>query len=63
MKSYITTHNMVNFGVLAADIVSLVWAPLQISTGFASRQHTAVVENATNVQLRGCSSHYLVIYL
>jgi len=31
-------HNMVNFGPLAAEIVSLVWAPLQISTGFASWQ-------------------------
>jgi len=28
----------VNFGPLAAEIVSLVWAPLQISTGFASWQ-------------------------
>jgi len=27
-------RNMVNFGPLAAEIVSLVWAPLQISTGF-----------------------------
>jgi len=31
-------HNMVNFGPLAAEIVSLFWAPLQISTGFASWQ-------------------------
>jgi len=29
---------MVNFGALAAEIVSLVWIPLQISTGFASWQ-------------------------
>jgi len=28
-------HNMVNFGPLAAGIVSLVWVPLQISTFFA----------------------------
>ena len=27
---------MANFGPLAAEIVSLVWAPQQISTGFAS---------------------------
>jgi len=32
-------HNMVNFGPLAAEIVSLVWAPLQISTGLAFWQH------------------------
>ena len=31
-------HNMVEFGPLAAEIVSLVWAPHQISTGFASWQ-------------------------
>ena len=30
---------MVNFGLLSAEILSLVWAPLQISTGFASWQH------------------------
>jgi len=29
---------MVNFGPLAAEIVSLVWGTLQISTGFASWQ-------------------------
>jgi len=29
-------YNMVNFGPLAAEIVSLVWAPQQISTAFAS---------------------------
>ena len=29
---------MVNFVLLAAEIVSLVWAPLQISTSFASWQ-------------------------
>ena len=28
-------HNMVNFGPLAAEIDPVVWAPLQISTGFA----------------------------
>jgi len=35
-------HNMVNFGPLAAEIVSLVWGTLQISMGFtdfASWQH------------------------
>jgi len=31
-------HNMVNFGTLAAEIVSLVWVPLQISTGCESWQ-------------------------
>ena len=31
-------YNMVNFGPLAAEIVSLVGAPEQISTGFASWQ-------------------------
>jgi len=30
--------NMVNFGPLAAEIGSGFWAPLQISTGFASWQ-------------------------
>jgi len=29
---------MVNFGLLAAEIFSLVWAPRLISTGFASWQ-------------------------
>jgi len=29
-------HNMVNFGPLAAEIVSLVWGTQVISTGFAS---------------------------
>ena len=29
-------HNIVNFGPLAAEIGSFVWAPQQISTGFAS---------------------------
>jgi len=31
-------QNMVNFGPLAAEIISLVWGTLQISTGFASWQ-------------------------
>jgi len=31
-------HNMVNFGPLTAEILSLVWGTLQISTGFASWQ-------------------------
>ena len=31
-------HNMVNFGPLVAEIVSLVWAPQVTSTGFASWQ-------------------------
>ena len=31
-------HNMVNFGPLAAEIVSLVWGTQLISTGFASWQ-------------------------
>ena len=31
-------HNIVNFGPLTAEIGSGVWAPLQISTGFASWQ-------------------------
>ena len=31
-------HNMENFGPLAAEIISLVWAPHVISTGFASWQ-------------------------
>ena len=31
-------YNMVNFGPLSAEILSLVWSPLQISTGFASWQ-------------------------
>ena len=32
------SHNMVNFCPLAAEIGPVVWAPLQISTGFASWQ-------------------------
>ena len=31
-------HNMANFGPLAAEIDPVLWAPLQISTGFASWQ-------------------------
>ena len=31
--------NMVNFGLLTAEICSGVWSTLQISTGFASWQH------------------------
>jgi len=31
-------HNMANFGPLAAEIDPVFWAPLQISTGFASWQ-------------------------
>jgi len=34
----ICPYNMVNFGILMAEIVSLVGAPLQISTRFASWQ-------------------------
>jgi len=30
--------NMVNFGLLTAEICWRVWAPLQISTGFTSWQ-------------------------
>ena len=30
------SHNMVNFGPQTADIGSTIWAPLQISAGFAS---------------------------
>jgi len=33
------TYNMVNFGLLASEIVSLVWGTHVISTGFASWQH------------------------
>jgi len=32
-------HNMVNYGPLAAEVVSLVWGTKVISTGFASWQH------------------------
>jgi len=32
-------HNMVSFGPLAAEIVSLVWGTQAISTGFAYWQH------------------------
>jgi len=31
-------YNMVKFGMLAAEIVSILWGTLQISTGFASWQ-------------------------
>jgi len=34
--SFTCPHNMVNFGLLTAEIGSGVWASLQISTGFAS---------------------------
>ena len=36
--SPICPHNMVNFGPLTAEICSGVWAPQQISTGFACWQ-------------------------
>jgi len=36
--SSICPHNMVNFGLLAAEIDPVVWGTLQISTGFASWQ-------------------------
>jgi len=36
--SSICPHNMANFGPLTAEIVSFVWAPQLISTGFASWQ-------------------------
>jgi len=32
------SHNMVNFGILTAEICWQVWAPPQISIGFASWQ-------------------------
>jgi len=32
-------HNMVKFGLLAAEIGPVVWGTLQISTGFTSWQH------------------------
>ena len=50
------THNMVNLGLLAAEIVSLVWGTQLISTGFTSWQHygTATLrrwtESATCIQ-------------
>jgi len=31
-------YDMVNFGPLAAEIISVVWAPQVILTGFASSQ-------------------------
>ena len=39
-QQYLPTcpYNMVNFGPLAAEIISLVWGTQQISTGFASWQ-------------------------
>ena len=36
-------RNMVNFGLLTAEIRWRVWAPLQISTGFASWQRYCTV--------------------
>jgi len=41
LSSYISStcpHNKVNFGPLLAEILSLVWGPQVISTGFASWQ-------------------------
>jgi len=39
-------HNMVNFDPLAAEIGSVVWAPLQISTG--SRLGSVTARNSSN---------------
>jgi len=36
-------HNIANFSPLTAEIGSGVWAPLRISTGFASWQHYCTV--------------------
>ena len=38
--------NMVNFGQLTAEIGSGVWAPLQISTGFASWQRYCMASSS-----------------
>jgi len=38
--------NMVNFGLLTAEIGSGVWAPLQISTGFASWQRYCMASSS-----------------
>ena len=44
------SYNMVNFGPLPAEIVSLVWGTPQISTGLGSRQHycTAILRRWTD---------------
>ena len=39
IAQFCRNHNMVNFGPLGAEIVSLVWGTQQISTGFASWRH------------------------
>ena len=42
--------NMVNFGPLTGEIGSGVWAPLQISTGFASRQRYCITASSSGRQ-------------
>ena len=39
-------HNLVNFGLLAAEIGWPVWVPLQISTGFASWQRFCMASSS-----------------
>jgi len=48
--SSICPHNIVNFGPLAAEIVSLVWGTLQISTGLASWQRYCTAHSSSGRQ-------------
>ena len=47
-------HNMVNFGPLSVEIGLLVWAPQQISTGFASWLRLATSLNGSQPNFARC---------
>ena len=52
--SHTCPYNMVNFGLLAAEIISLVWAPQQISTAFMSWQcYCTVLQQLASAKLCG----------
>ena len=52
--SSICPHNMVNFGPLSVEIGLLVWAPQQISTGFASWLRLATSLNGSQPNFARC---------
>ena len=69
------SHNMVNFGLLAAEIGWRVWVPLQISTGFASWQryctasssgrqpNFATLNRGHHLYLAGWPSHWALAHI
>jgi len=49
------SHNMANFGPLAAEIDPVVWGTLQISTGFASWQRYCTASSS------GCQPNFAAL--